>query len=62
MQLLCYLKKMAAKASVEWAPRSANNEADALANGNTGSFDPSWRLTVDANTLRWEILPKALGM
>ena len=53
---------MAAKASVEWAPRSTNYEADALANGITDSFDPSRRIVVDVKTLRWEILPKALSM
>ena len=57
MELSCYLKRMAAKASVEWAPRSANYEADALANGVTCSFDPSRRITVDVTALRWEILP-----
>ena len=61
MELSCYLKRAAAKASVEWASRSANYEADALANGITGSFDPSQRITDDVNTLRWEIPPKALG-
>ena len=31
MELPCNLKRMAAKASVEWGPRSTNYEADALA-------------------------------
>ena len=61
MELSCNLSRMAAKASVEWAPRSTNCEADALANGITGSFDPSRRI-VGVKTLRWEILPKALSM
>ena len=30
--------------------------------GPAFGFDPSRRITVDAETLRWEILPKALGM
>ena len=62
VELTCYLKRMAAKASVEWAPRLANYEADPLANGITGSFDPSRRIPVDVNTRRWEILPEALSM
>ena len=33
-----------------------------MANGITDSFDPSRRIAADVNTLRWEILPKALGM
>ena len=53
---------MVAKASVEWAPRSTNYEADALAKGITGSFDSSRRIVVDVKTLRWEILPKALSI
>ena len=52
----------AAKASVEWAPRSTNCEADAVANGITDSFDPSQRIVVYVKTLRWEILPEALSM
>ena len=59
MELSCYLKRMAAKAAVERAPRSTNYEADALANGITDSFDPSRRIVVDVNTPRWEILPKS---
>ena len=28
MELVCYLKRMVIKAVVDWAPRSANYEAD----------------------------------
>ena len=62
MELSCSLKQMAAKASVEWAPRSANYDADSFANGIACSFHPSRRTTVDVNALGWEILPKALSM
>ena len=62
MELSCYLKRMAAEASVEWAPRSTNYEADALANGITDGFDPSRIIVVDVKALKWEILPKALSM
>ena len=62
MELSCYLKRMSAKASVQWAPSTANYEADSLANGETYGFDPSKRIEVDVNTLRWEILPDALRM
>ena len=62
MELSCYLKRMSAKASVECAPRAANYEADSLANGETYGFDPSRRIEVDVNSLRWEILPDALRM
>ena len=62
MELSCYLKRISAKASVEWAPRTANYEADSLANGETHGFDPSRRIEVDLSSLRWEILPDALRM
>ena len=62
MELSCYLKRMAAKASVEWAPRTANYEADSLANGETYGFDPSKRIQVAVSTLKWDILPDALLM
>ena len=35
MELACYLGRMSIKAVVDWAPRTANHEADELANGNT---------------------------
>ena len=62
MELYCYLKRMSAKASVEWAPGTTNYEADSLANGEPYGFDPTTRIEVDVNTLRWEILPDALRM
>ena len=62
MELSCYLKCTSAKASFEWAPRTANFEADSLANGETHSFNPSRRIEVDVNSLGWEILQDALRM
>ena len=44
MELACYLKRMSVKAVVEWAPRTANHEADELANGDTTRFDPAKRI------------------
>ena len=44
LELSCYLKRMSAKASVEWAPRTANYEADSLVNGETYGLDPSRRI------------------
>ena len=43
-------------------PRTANYEADSLANGETYGFDPSTRFEEHVNFLRWEILPNALRM
>ena len=44
MELACFLKRMSIKAVVDWAPRTANYEADELANGNTSRFDPAKRI------------------
>ena len=38
MELAAYSKKVGSKASVEWSPREANREADALANGELVSL------------------------
>ena len=40
MEFAAYFKKRSIKASVEWFPRTANMEADALANGDTSGFKP----------------------
>ena len=60
MELACYLKRMSIKAVVDWAPRTANYEADELANGNTSRFDPAKRITFEESEVRWDILPEAL--
>ena len=46
-ELACYLKRMSTEAVVEWAPRSTNHEADALASGVTKAFDLARRIPVD---------------
>ena len=46
MELACYLKRMSATA-VDWAPRTADYELDALATGKTDGLDPSRRLPVE---------------
>ena len=60
MEMSVYMKKMGIKALVEWAPREGNRQADALANGSYGGFDPSLRRPVNARTLQWDVLPQAL--
>ena len=52
MELACYLKRMSIKAVVDWAPRTANYEADELANGNTSWFDPAKRITFEESEVR----------
>ena len=60
MELACYLKRMGIKAVVDWAPRTANYEADELADGNTSRFDHAKRLFFKASDVWWDILPEAL--
>ena len=60
MELACDLKRMSIKAVVDWAPRTANYEADELANGNTSRFDPAKRITFEESKVLWDILPEAL--
>ena len=61
MELAAYSKKMGLKASVEWSPREANREADALANGELSQFSPELRIPVDARQLQWTVLREALS-
>ena len=51
---------MSVKAVVEWAPRETNKEADSLANGDTGQFDPNLRVHTDLAKLHCYILLHAL--
>ena len=60
MELASFMKARGMRASVEWAPRECNREADLLANGITDLFDPERRMQVSAQTLEWNILPEAL--
>ena len=43
MELASHMKHEKMKASVSWAPREVNREADRLANGDTTGFDPNLR-------------------
>ena len=55
MELACNLKRMSVKAGEEWAPRTANHEADEVANGVTTRFD------FKASELQCDILPEVLS-
>ena len=39
MELVSFVKRMAMKVIVEWAPGEANRDADQLANGEASKFD-----------------------
>ena len=62
MELSCYLKRVSAKVSVVWAPRSGTYDADALAHGNTSSFNPSRRILLKVDCTYWDVLLTALDM
>ena len=54
------MKQQKIKSQVQWTPRTANVEADRLANGTTSGFDPARQVKVDAASIHLEILSKAL--
>ena len=60
MEMAMQLKKRSLQASVHWTPRSANREADALANGNTQNFNPDYECVIRPGTFEWLVLPQAL--
>ena len=62
MELSVHMKAMGQKTAVHWTPREANREADALANGNSSSFDPAKERKFDLAHMGWRILPRALQM
>ena len=61
MELAAYSKKIGLKASVEWSPREANREADALANGVLSQFTPELRIPIQPQQLQWPVLQQALA-
>ena len=62
MEMSAYFTRMHIKALVNWTPRTANREADALANGNTSGFDPELEVKIDDEVLDWILLPQVLAM
>ena len=62
MELAAFMKKRRLKATVQFAPRETNREADALANGVTTGFNPKLECVLDLATVAWTILPEALQM
>ena len=62
MEMSAYFMRMRIWALVEWTPRTANREADALANGDTSGFDPELEVKIDDKALEWIILPQVLAM
>ena len=56
------MKEMGQKATVNWTPRTANREADSLANGEISGFDPALEVVFRKDRLQWRVLPEALEM
>ena len=60
MEMAVQLKKRSPQASVQWTPRTANREADSLANGNTQNFNPHYECVIYPDSFEWLVLPQAL--
>ena len=60
MEMAAQLKKRRLQASVQWTPRTANREADSLANGDTQNFNPEYECVILPESIDWLILPQAL--
>ena len=60
MELAEEMKGRGLIAEVAWAPRSTNEEADALSRGVTDGFDAALRAEVDLSTASWHIFDAAL--
>ena len=54
------MERRGAELFLEWAPRAANKEADALADGSFGDFDPALRVLVDFARMNWLVMDRLL--
>ena len=52
------LEARGASLEAEWAPRTVNEEADALTNGDTSGFSAALRVDVDVSALDFKVLPR----
>ena len=62
MELATHMKHEGIKASVQWAPRESNREADRLANGDFTGFSLEFRIHIDVASISWYTLDDALVM
>ena len=53
-------QKQIVKATVQWASRTVNQEADALANGDTSGFNPALWCIIELSNIAWSVLPEVL--
>ena len=58
MELAVQLEARGAPLEAEWAPRTVNEEADALTNGDTSGFSDALRVDVYVSALDFKVLPR----
>ena len=58
MEMSALLKQRGLQAPVQWAPQTANREADRLANRFTQDFIPAYECVIDPATVQWLIFPR----
>ena len=61
MELAAQLEQRAAELFLDWAPRTMNVEADALADGRTDGFNPALRVPVDLSKMQWLVLDRLMA-
>ena len=62
LELSEQLRRRRAILDLQWLPRDANAEADALTNLNFEGFTPGNRIEVKAAEIKWAILPEIMGV
>ena len=58
MPIAAQAARVGCKLQLEWTPREANVEADALSNGDASGFDPDKRIAVAMNSGSCLVMPE----
>ena len=56
MELAAQMRVRDLSLQLQWAPRTVNEEADALTNGNFSGFTPELRVPFDLGSFGWIVL------
>ena len=59
-EMAAQLQAREAELDLQWIPRNQNEEADGLTNEDFSQFDPSRRIMVEIERLKFLILPKMI--
>ena len=59
-EMAAQLQAREAELDLQWIPRNQNEEADGLTNDDFSQFDPSRRIMVEIERLKFLILPKMI--